>query len=127
MTTCKLLVAGLLAIGLSAGSPLVLLGEEGGDKGAKEEKHDAMPEGTKGTKGTSEGEIVSKEKGKLVVHTKDGNLLFMAHWRGGNPADGGGMDKETLAKLEHFKAGQKVKIGWIWQERRRIESIELVK
>ena len=124
MTTLKLLCATMLVIGLGAGSPLALLGEEGGDKGAKEEKHDAMPEGTKGV---SEGEIVSKEKGKLIVHTKDGNLLFMAHWHGGNPADGGGLDKETLAKLEHFKTGQKVKIGWIWQERRRIESIEGVK
>lgn len=125
MTTLKILCTTLLAVGLSAGSPFTpsLCAEEGAGK-AKEEKHDAMPTGTKGV---SEGEIVSAEKGKLVLKTKDGNLLFAAHWRGGNPKDGGGLDKEMLAKLEQFKPGQKVKIGWTWEERRRIESIEGVK
>lgn len=123
MNTWKLLGALLLTIGLTAGSPLTCSAEEGAAK-AKEEKHDAL---AAGTKGVSEGEIVSKEKGKLVLRTKDGNLLFMAHWRGGNPKDGGGLDKEMLAKLEGFKAGDKVKIGWVWEERRRIELIELAK
>lgn len=123
MSTLKLLCAAMLVISVGVASPLPLSAEEGAGK-AKEEKHDAMPTGTKGV---SEGEIVSLEKGKLVLKTKDGNLLFMAHWRGGNPKDGGGLDKETLAKLEHFKAGQKVKIGWTWEERRRIEQIELLK
>lgn len=124
MARFKLLCTTLLIISVGIGTPLSLSAEEGGKAGAKEEKHDAMPEGTKGV---SEGEIVSAEKGKLVLHTKDGNLLFMAHWHGGNPKDGGGPDKEMLGKLEHFKAGQKVKISWTWQERRRIESIEALK
>ena len=121
MNTIKLLCASMLAIGLCSGSPLSLLGEEGAAKVAvKEEKHDAM---AAGTVGVSVGEIVSTDKGKLILHTKDGNLLFMAHWRGGNPKDGGGLDKEMLAQLEAFKPGQSVKIGWIWEERRRVERI----
>jgi hypothetical protein len=124
MTLLKPLCTLLLIVGLGATAPLASAAEDGPKAGAKEEKHDAMPAGTKGV---SEGEIVSKEKGKLVLKTKDGNLLFMAHWRGGNPQDGGGLDKETLGKLEHFKAGDHVKIAWTWEERRRIESIEAVK
>lgn len=95
-----------------------------GDHEAKKEAHDAMKTGTKGV---SSGTIVSIEKGKLVLKTNDGNLLFMAHWRGGMPKDGGGLDKEMLAKLEQFKAGDQVKIAWVWEERRRIEKIEVIK
>lgn len=123
MSSYKLLYSALLIVGLSAGTSLTLIGEEAAPK-AKEEKHDAMKEGTVGV---SVGEIVSKEKGKLTLHTKDGDLLFMAHWKGGNPKDGGGLDAEMLTKLEQFKPGQQVKIGWIWQERRRIERIEALK
>lgn len=95
-----------------------------GDHEAKKEAHDAMKTGTKGT---STGTIVSLEKGKLVLKTGDGNLLFMAHWRGGMPKDGGGLDKEMLATLEKFKVGDHVKIAWVWEERRRIEQIEALK
>jgi RNA polymerase sigma-70 factor (ECF subfamily) len=90
----------------------------------KKEAHDAMAEGTKGV---SEGVIVSLEKGKLVLKTSDGNLLFMPHWRGGNPKDGGGLDKAVLEKVGSFKPGQRVRIAWTWSERRRIEEISASK
>jgi RNA polymerase sigma factor (sigma-70 family) len=90
----------------------------------KKEAHDAMAEGTKGV---SEGVILSIEKGKLVLNTADGNLLFMPHWRGGMPKDGGGFDKGTLEKLGSFKPGQRVRIAWTWSERRRIEEISAAK
>lgn len=86
----------------------------------KKEAHDAMAEGTKGV---SEGVILSLEKGKLVLNTAEGNLLFMPHWRGGMPKDGGGFDKATLERLGAFKPGQRVRIAWTWSERRRIEEI----
>lgn len=88
--------------------------------GLLKEAHDAMAEGTKGI---STGSIVSLEKGKLVLRTLDGDLLFMPHWRGGMPKDGGGLDKGTLEQLRQFKAGDHVRIAWTWSERRRIESI----
>jgi hypothetical protein len=90
----------------------------------KKEAHDAMAEGTKGV---SEGVIASQEKGKLVLTTTDGNLLFMPHWRGGNPKDGGGLDKAVLEKLGSFRPGQRVRIAWTWSERRRIEEISASK
>lgn len=76
-----------------------------------------------GTKGVSTGTIVSLAKGKLVLATEGGNIPFMPHWTGGMPKDGGGPDKKMLATLEGFKVGQKVRIEWVWSERRRIESI----
>ncbi len=90
----------------------------------KKEAHDSLAEGTKGV---SEGVILSIEKGKLVLNTADGNLLFMPHWRGGMPKDGGGLDKATLEKLGAFKPGQRVRIAWTWSERRRIEEISAAK
>lgn len=88
---------------------------------ATKEAKDTLAEGTKGI---SEGVIVSIEKGKLILRTEAGNLLFMPHWHGGAPKDGGGLDKAVLEKLAAFKAGDKVRIAWTWQERRRIETIE---
>jgi len=117
----------LLGVGLSlaalATQPLAAE-ERHADKPAavepKKEGHDAMKEGTKGV---SVGTIVSLEKGKLVLRTKEGDLLFMPNWKGGMPKDGGGFDKAMLEKLEGFKAGDMVDIEWTWQERRRIDSI----
>lgn len=91
---------------------------------AKKEGLDALPAGTKGV---SEGTIVSKEKSKLIVHTKDGDLLFMPHWRGGMPKDGGGLDQAMVATLEGYAVGDSVRIEWIWEERRRIEAISKTK
>ncbi len=90
----------------------------------KKEGHDAMAEGAKGV---SEGVILSIEKGKLVLNTPEGNLLFMPHWRGGMPKDGGGLDKAVLERLGAFKPGQRVRIAWTWSERRRIEEISAAK
>lgn len=104
--------------------PVTAHAAEGGGEAkheAKKEAHDAMKTGTTGT---SSGTIVSLEKGKLVLKTGDGNLLFMPHWKGGMPKDGGGLDKATLEKLEKFKPGDQVTIAWVWEERRRIERIE---
>ena len=55
----------------------------------------------------------------------EGVLLFMPHWRGGLPKDGGGLDAAMRQRLEAFRPGQRVTIRWVWQERRRIEAIEL--
>jgi hypothetical protein len=37
------------------------------------------------------------------------------------------MDKGMLERLGGFKAGDRVKIAWTWEERRRIEQIEAIK
>lgn len=122
----RILPACLIAT-LVLGTPLALSAEEGGERKearkeveVKKEGHDAMAEGTKGV---SEGTIVSLEKGKLVLATQEGNLAFTPHWTGGMPKDGGGFDKDMMRTLEGFRPGQKVSIAWTWSERRRIERI----
>ena len=92
----------------------------------KEESHTLLAEGTKGT---TEGVILSKdkEKGRVVLKTTDGNLLFAPYWHGGAPKDGGGLDKKVLAALDEFKVGDRVRIAWTWSERRRIEEITRIK
>lgn len=135
MTKIAIACAGLAVVGLLTTVIPASQAEEHGEKhvataagtadvASKKEGHDAMPTGTKGV---TDGVILSKEKGKLVVQAKEGNLLFMPHWRGGMPKDGGGLDKETLGKLEKFAVGDRVRIEWTWQERRRIESITKAK
>ena len=110
-----------LALGLTfTPTPSAAEGEGKGHE-AKKEATDAMKTGTRGT---STGTITSIEKGKLTLDTKEGILLFMAHWKGGMPKDGGGLDKEMVERLGVFKVGDQVKIDWVWEERRRIEKIE---
>ena len=130
MTKLAIACAGLAIAGLLCTVTPQTSAEEHANRPAtaetapKKEGADALKAGTKGV---SEGAIVSKEQGKLVVHTKDGNLLFAAYWHGGAPKDGGGLDKETIAQLEKFKVGEHVRIEWTWQERRRIDAISEAK
>jgi hypothetical protein len=117
MTITSLLVAAVLV----QTTPVIAAEHQHAE--VKKEGADAM---AKGTKGVSEGTIVSNEKGKVILTTKEGNILFMAHWRGGMPKDGGGMDKAMLETLAQYKAGDQVKIAWVWEERRRVEQIQKV-
>jgi len=115
---------------LALGLPSSLSAAEGDghkEHAAKEAKKEGVDAMKAGTQGTSEGTIVSLEKGKLILATSEGNLLFMAHWRGGMPKDGGGLDKAMVERLGAFKAGDHVKIAWVWEERRRIEKIDALK
>jgi RNA polymerase sigma factor (sigma-70 family) len=137
MTKLSIACAAVLSTGLLAVTTVSASAEEGRKKEdvrreepRKENVEVAKPENKElkeGTKGSSTGEVVSIAKGKLVLATKEGKLEFVPHWRGGMPKDGGGFDKETLAQLDTVKPGDHVTIVWIWQERRRINSIEKAK
>jgi hypothetical protein len=89
------------------------------DSKPKEEARNAFP---LGTRGTANGVIlgIEQKKGTVVLQTKDGNLLFTPIWRGGS---GGGLDKGMIERVATFKVGDKVRIAWSWEDRRRIESI----
>lgn len=84
------------------------------------EAHDALPAGTTGA---TTGTIARIDGPKLLLRTGDDVLLFMPHWRGGAPKDGGGLDPAMRKRLQEFHAGDRVTITWTWQERRRIETI----
>lgn len=70
------------------------------------------------------GRITKKDGAKITVQGEHETLTLMPYWRGGMPKDGGGFDKEMVAKLGKFKVGDKVKVRWAFEEHYRIESIE---
>ena len=72
------------------------------------------------------GKITKKDGAKITVAGEHQTLTLMPYWRGGMPKDGGGFDKEMVAKLAGFKVGDRVKLHWTFEEHYRIDSIERV-
>ncbi len=79
-----------------------------------------------GDKGVITGEIIKKDGPKITVKGEKETLLLFPYWRGGMPKDGGGFDKEMVAKLAPFKVGDHAKVEWTMQEHYRIDSIEKI-
>lgn len=96
--------------------------------------------------GMSFAEEPKKEKDEVkkgvvtgVVTAKDANWIevkadgeekarrYVPHWRGGNPAAGGGLDKEMLAKIKEIPLKARVRIEWSFEERARVDKIELIR
>lgn len=85
----------------------------------------AEPEPTpEKTKGQIIGTIVEKRGAIITVKGEKGQLTVMPYWRGGMPADGGGLDKEMLKQLQQFKVGDAVKVKWTFEEHYRIDDIK---
>ena len=51
----------------------------------------------------------------------------MPHWRGGNPDKGGGLDKAMIAEIKKLPLKSRVRIEWAFEERPRVEKIEVLK
>lgn len=91
-------------------------------------------------KGEKEGKSVLR-KGEVtgVVTAKGDNWIevkadgeeksrkYVPHWRGGNPAQGGGLDKAMLAELKKIPVKSRVRMDWTFEERPRVEKIEVLK
>lgn len=77
-----------------------------------------------GDKGTIAGKIVKKDGAKITVKGESETLTLMPYWRGGMPKDGGGFDKEMVAKLKKLETGDRVKAQWTFQEHCRIDAID---
>ena len=75
-------------------------------------------------KGVLVGKIVKKDGSKITVEGDGGSLTLMPYWRGGMPKDGGGFDKDMVAKLKKFEKGDRVKVEWTFEEHHRIDSIQ---
>ena len=71
------------------------------------------------------GTIVSVDPhGRFVLRAADGSEeAFMPHWRGGMPADGGGLDEEMVQMIAALKPVQQVEVGWEWEERKRCVTL----
>lgn len=74
-------------------------------------------------RGTVRGVIVAKGEHFIDVKPSDGKApteRYLPHWSGGNPSQGGGLDKEILSVIREAKVGQEVTIRWEYDERKRL-------
>jgi len=86
-------------------------------------------DGDEGKKGTVTGVVTGKGENWIEVKA-DGEekpRRYVPHWRGGNPKDGGGPDKDMVAKIKEVPVKARVRLEWSFQERPRVEKIEVLK
>jgi hypothetical protein len=114
--TTRRCVAWLLAAGLLG---LALAPATADDK--KDEKR----------KGTVTGVVTEKDDGGKWIEVKaDGEVKprrYVPHWRGGAPKDGGGPDKKMVAEIKKVPLKSRVRLEWSFEERPRVEKIEVLK
>src|SRR5262245_25323736 len=80
-------------------------------------------------KGTVTGLVTAKGDNWIEVKA-DGEekaRRYVPHWRGGAPKDGGGPDKDMVAKIKEVPLKARVRLEWSYQERPRVEKIEVLK
>jgi len=80
-------------------------------------------------KGTVTGVVSAKGDAWIEVKA-DGEekaRRYVPHWRGGAPAAGGGPDKDMVAKLKEILVDSRVRLEWVFEERPRVEKIEVLK
>jgi hypothetical protein len=104
------LAAGLSALGLSALS-------------ADDKKKDEP------RKGTVTGMVSAKGENWVEVKA-DGEekaRKYVPHWKGGAPAQGGGPDKDMVAKIKDTPVHSRVRLEWVFEERPRVVKLEILK
>lgn len=82
-----------------------------------------------GKKGSTVGVLVEKGKGAIFVRG-DGEVQarrFVPEWKGGAPAQGGGLDKEMLKVFEELKVGSRIEVDWVFHERLRALKVKVIK
>lgn len=94
---------------------------------AQDKKKAKNPE--EGKKGTLVGLLVNK--GENFIEVKgDGEekaRKFVPEWKGGAPAQGGGLDKATLKTFRALKVGSRVEVNWLFEERLRALGVKVLK
>lgn len=78
--------------------------------------------------GTVTGIVTSKGESWIAVKAEgqDEATMYMPFWRGGQPKDGGGFDKEMLAKVKGVAVGSKVRLAWKMEEHPRIANVDVL-
>src|SRR5688500_19882666 len=107
----RLALAGLLALALGAPGT-----------GQDKKKDEAR-------KGTVTGVVTAKGPNWIEVKA-DGEekaRRYVPHWKGGAPKDGGGPDKEMVARLKEVPVEARVRLEWSFEERPRVEKIEVLR
>lgn len=124
MKNARLLVRALAITALLGGAWACLGAATLEGAQAKEEKKDPKKRG-----GTVIGELTGKGDNYIEVKA-DGEekaRRYVPHWVGGVPAKGGGFDKKILQKFRELKVGSRVRLEWVFEERPRVVSLELLK
>src|SRR5262245_15748746 len=117
-------VVGLFTLGALALSPAAGMA---GDP--KPDGKSAARKGEGGRKGTVTGVVTAKGESWIEVKG-DGEekaRRYVPHWRGGAPAAGGGPDKEMVARIKEVPVHNRVKLDWVFEERPRVEKIEVLR
>ncbi len=114
------LVAAALAVGVS----LTLTAVAGAAEKKDEAEHHADANAESTGKHVVVGEITKFDGSKVTVRSAEGEATYVPHWHGGNPKDGGGLDKDMVARLKEFKVGDKVSLTWEFNEHKRVIAIE---
>jgi hypothetical protein len=94
-----------------------------GPAAAEEPKKDAEK------KGTVTGVVTAKGDNWIEVKAdgEEKGRRYVPHWRGGLPKDGGGPDKDMVAKLKEVPLKARVRLEWSFEERPRVEKIEVLR
>jgi hypothetical protein len=81
-------------------------------------------------KGKVIGVLVGIGKEKKAIEVKaDGEekaRIYVPHWVGGAPAQGGGPDKKMLKVFAELKVGSRVEVTWEFEERLRAVEVKVL-
>jgi len=96
---------------------------------ALESRAQEKKEGEKGKSGTVIGILVGKDKNSIEVKAagEEKARKYVPHWRGGMPAQGGGLDKDMLKTFAKLKIGSRVQVKWEFEERLRAVEVKVLK
>ncbi len=111
----RLALAGFLLAALSA----LAAGQEKKDEKKKDEPRKGTVTGMVSAKGDNWIEV--KADGEEKVRR------YVPHWKGGLPKDGGGPDKEMVAKIKEIAVESRVRLEWEFEECARVVKVEVLK
>jgi hypothetical protein len=79
--------------------------------------------------GTVAGVVTAKGEGFLEVKGdgEEKGRRYVPEWKGGAPAQGGGLDKDMLKLIKEVKVGDRVRLEWKFDERARVVKLEVIK
>jgi hypothetical protein len=107
--------------------PAVLLAMASVGLAAAQDKKDEKKDEPR--KGTVTGVVAAKGDNWIEVKA-DGEekaRRYVPHWKGGLPKDGGGPDKDMVAKIKETPLKARVRLEWEFEERARVVKIEVLK
>ncbi|MEK7412932.1 MAG: FecR domain-containing protein [Planctomycetota bacterium] len=83
----------------------------------------AAPQTEMGAQGTVRGIVESAHLGNLQLRTRFGVFPFTPVWHNSAPK---GWDRDMTARINRLRVGDRVKIGWAWEEHLRVISIYVI-